>query len=411
MRWGIVATALVVGGWPIALGAQVRLGSEFQVNTYTTNSQTRPSLAADAAGNFVVVWNSLLQDGSSFGVFGQRYTSSGAASGAEFQVPTETSLAQRSARVAAARGGSFVVVWESRQDVDSSYGIRARRYSASGVAQGTEFPVNAYTTGAQTRPSVAVSDTGAFVAVWTSLGQDGSDYGVWGQRFSPLGAPQGVAFQVNVHTTGRQNIPMVSADPSGAFVVVWQSPGQDGSGTGVFGRRYDADGLPFGGEFQVNTYTTADQYGAVVAVAAGGDFMVAWHTDTTDEDQQGVYARRYDASGLAQGAEFKVNTYTGNSKQYPAVAADAAGHFVVVWEDRDDPDRGIFGRRYAPSGMPVGEEFLINTYMTALMFGPSVAADAAGHFVAAWSSVQDGSSYGVFGQRLAPDVIFEDGFE
>jgi hypothetical protein len=410
MLRGIVATTILVGSWPIALGAQVFLGSEFQVNTYTTNSQTRPSLAGDAAGNFVVVWHSLLQDGNSFGVFGQRYSSSGAALGSEFQVNTQTSLAQRSPRVAAASGGSFVVVWESRQDF-STYGIWARRYNASGVAQATEFQVNTYTTGAQTRPWVAMSGSGAFVVVWTSFGEDGSDYGVWGRRFSALGVPQGVAFQVNVHTTGRQYLPVIAADPSGAFVVVWESPGQDGSGTGVFGRRYDAAGVSLGGEFQVNSYTTADQRAPVVAVATGGEFTVAWHTDTVDQNQQGVFAARYDASGIAQGAEFKVNTYTGGAKQYPAVAADVAGHFVVVWEDRDDPDRGIFGRRYAPSGTPVGGEFLISTYVTSGMFGPSVAADGSGRFVAAWSSAQDGSSYGVFGQRLAADVIFEDGFE
>ena len=37
----------------------------------------------------------------------------------------------------------------------------------------------------------------------------------------------------------------------GTFVVVWQSP--DTNGTGVFGQRFDADGLPIGAEFQVST--------------------------------------------------------------------------------------------------------------------------------------------------------------
>ena len=49
------------------------LGPEFQINTYVTNHQGAPTVAADGTGKFVVVWNSLLQDGSDFGVFGQRY--------------------------------------------------------------------------------------------------------------------------------------------------------------------------------------------------------------------------------------------------------------------------------------------------------------------------------------------------
>jgi len=39
------------------------VGSEFQVNTYTTGAQYFPSVAMDATGNFVVVWTSSGQDG------------------------------------------------------------------------------------------------------------------------------------------------------------------------------------------------------------------------------------------------------------------------------------------------------------------------------------------------------------
>jgi hypothetical protein len=46
---------------------------EFQVNTYTTNYQNRPAVAAAGNGTFVVVWSSDYQDGDSFGVFGQRF--------------------------------------------------------------------------------------------------------------------------------------------------------------------------------------------------------------------------------------------------------------------------------------------------------------------------------------------------
>jgi hypothetical protein len=50
------------------------LGPEFRVNTYTTREQEKPSIAADAVGNFVVVWVSSGQDRDDWGVFGQRYS-------------------------------------------------------------------------------------------------------------------------------------------------------------------------------------------------------------------------------------------------------------------------------------------------------------------------------------------------
>ena len=55
------------------LGQEIRLGNEFQVNTYTPNNQLFPAVAADSDGNFVVAWQSEGQDGSSNGVFAQRF--------------------------------------------------------------------------------------------------------------------------------------------------------------------------------------------------------------------------------------------------------------------------------------------------------------------------------------------------
>lgn len=71
---------------------------------------------------------------------------------------------------------------------------------------------------------------------------------------------------------------------------------------------------------------------------------------------------------------------------------------------------GVFGRRYESSETPV--EFQVNSYTSANQWLGGVAATAGGHFVVTWSSDgQDGSGLGVFAQRFAPDVIFEDGFQ
>ena len=68
------AYALVALSFPLgALAQGIRLGNEFQVNTYTTSSQDRPSVAADTDGGFVVAWTSVDQDGSEEGVFAQRF--------------------------------------------------------------------------------------------------------------------------------------------------------------------------------------------------------------------------------------------------------------------------------------------------------------------------------------------------
>ena len=99
-----------------------------------------------------------------------------------------------------------------------------------------EFQVNTYTTGDQTTPSVAIDETGDFVVVWESAGQDGACSGVFGARFDRHGTRLGTEFQVNVHTTDDQQLARVASDGRG-FVAVWESANQDGDGFGVFGTR------------------------------------------------------------------------------------------------------------------------------------------------------------------------------
>jgi hypothetical protein len=145
------------------------------------------------------------------------------------------------------------------------------------VPVGPEFQVNAYTTGYQSNPAVAADAAGNFVVVWESTesaGADTSGGSIQGRRYDSAGVPRGEDFQVNTYTTGYQSNPAVAADAAGNFVVVWkstESAGADTSGSSVQGRRYDSGGAAFGDEFQVNTYTTGDQDSAVVAMAEGGE--------------------------------------------------------------------------------------------------------------------------------------------
>ena len=79
----------------------VPLGTDIQVNTYTTSDQRQPAIASLEGGGFVIVWSSLGQDGSYSGVFGQRFDEDGLAVGPEFQVNTTTDNTQGFSSVAA----------------------------------------------------------------------------------------------------------------------------------------------------------------------------------------------------------------------------------------------------------------------------------------------------------------------
>ena len=95
-----------------------------------------------------------------------------------------------------------------------------------------------------------------------------------------------------------------------------------------------------------------------------------------------------------------MNPPTADSDAFPSVAADSDGDFVVVWF------RGAgygFPRDLRPAlqqrGMPLGGEFRVDSLPQAIPLAPSVASDADGNFVVAWSTFAAGSGYKIFGQR------------
>ncbi len=313
-------------------------GGEFTVNTNLSSLQYFPDIAMDDSGNFVVVWTSYLQDGDYGGIYAQRHSPSGAKQGSEFRVNSYTTSYQNIPRVARHSLGSFVVVWESYGQDGDDTGVFAQRYDSSGVAQGPEFRVNTYTTGFQGSPDVALLSAGGFVVVWESYGQDGSDDGVFAQRYDGSGVPQGSEFRVNTHTTDTQDRARVAPGPSGGFVVVWDSDLQDGDSSGIFGRRYDGAGVAQGAEFLVNTFTTGGQTRPDVAMTAG-NFVVVW------EGQAGIFGQRFDSSARRVGSEFQLSMSTTQNHDRPRVATGVAGNFVVVWETSNGPVEGVLARR------------------------------------------------------------------
>jgi hypothetical protein len=401
MRQRSLGFVFLLAALPWVAAAQIPAGGEFRVNTYTTYVQRAPAVAADPFGTFVVVWTSAFQDGLNYGVFAQRYDAAGTPVGGEFRVNTYTTGYQYAPAVAVDARGRFVVVWHSSGQDGSNYGIFGQRYDAAGTALGSEFHVSTYTTDSQAAAAVSAAAGGSFVVVWQSYTQDGSNTGIFGQRYDAAGTPIGAEFRVNSYTTSYQSRPAVALDAGGNFVVVWESA-QDGSGRGIFAQRYDAAGSTLGSEFRVNTYTTDDQRSPAVAMDPAGNFVMVWQSLGPDGSSEGVVGQRYDAAGGAVGGEFGINTYTTNGQIAPAVAVDAVGNFVVVWvsKTQDGDNDGVFGQRYDAAGGALGGEFRVNTYTTSFQTTPAVAMDAVGNFVVVWQSLgQDGNNYGVFAQR------------
>jgi len=379
----------------------VPVGSEFRVNDYSTNDQSSPAIATDAHGNYVVVWASALQDGSSSGIFAQKYTSAGVASGSEFLVNSNTGGNQSEPVVAMDAAGNFVVAWSGSGPGDST-GIMSRRFSADGTALGSDVRANTYTTGTQDAPALAMNALGEYVIAWQSP-QNGDGTEIRAKRFNSAGAGLTGDVLINTYTTGNQSAPSVAIDGDNEYVVIWQSA-QDSDGLGIYAQRFRLFLEPQGSEFRVNTTTVGAQSRSSIAMDPAGNFIVVWESTGQDGDSEGVFAQRFNYNAELIGSEFRVNSQTASAQRIPSVSMDTDGDFVVTWQslNQDGNLEGVYAQKYSTNGLSLETEFRVNTYTTGDQANPALAMDSDGDFVVAWESVrQDGSGRGVFAQRFA----------
>jgi len=389
-------------------------GGEIPINTETSGPQTRPDVAMAPDGRSVVVWESYLQDGAGWGIFGQRFDADGAPAGSEFLVNSTTAGDQRYAAVAMAPDGAFTVVWGGSDA--SGDGIRGRRFNADGAALGADFIVNTTTNGDQNEPDVATDGSGATLVVWQS--DHTGDLEIRGRSFDPSGSATGNEFAVNTTTANDQQLPSVASSSGGGFVAAWQSYGQDGPAEGIIARRFASSGSPLGAEVVVNEWTSGNQVSPDVGQAADGSFFVAWE-DTTHQDGMGssIRARRFSSAAAPLGGDFQLNTYWIDDQTQPKVTSDSAGVVTVAWEseDQDGSDLGIYSRTMDGSGVFISPEIRFNSFITGIQNRPAVARVDTGAYWVVWSSGgQDGSGdgiYGVFGAAPVVVNIFTDGFE
>ena len=218
-----------------------KIGGEFLINQFTTYNQRTPTVAALANGGFVVAWVSEQervvgvpnanavppnqQAYPSIDIYARLYDSNGNPQGNEFLVNADANPCANPA-VAAGTDGGFMIGWDAHDmssPTSNSLDIYARSFTSAGAGSGsTVVRVNTHLFGDQYAPRI--SSLGAdYLIVWTSLAQDGSREGVYGQFLRGNGTEFGTEFRVNTTTISSQMQPAVASDGMSQFLVVWTS--------------------------------------------------------------------------------------------------------------------------------------------------------------------------------------------
>ena len=275
---------------------------------------------------------------------------------------------------------------------------------------GVEYPITGALPGDQSMPAASVGTNGGYL-VWEGNAIDGAGLGIQMERldgnFNKLSNP----FRVNAQAVGDQEQPDVAKLSNGGAVVVWQG-GQYGFQK-IYARILPAAGTNFStGDILVNSYTNSFQIDPSVTVLTNGDIVVVWSSFGQDGSLQGIYGQRFNPSGAKLGGEFQINQFGLNNQRTPAVAALADGRFVVAWVSelqRALNSVDIYARVFDASGLPVGNEFPVNTTLAYICANPQVVGSPGGGFAVAWSQREGAtgnsfsSQFTVAGANIASD--------
>jgi len=377
-----------------------------------------PDVAVDSQGRSINVWYSFLGGSTRHDVFLRRFDAAGNPLADPVMVNTFTDDDQFFPRVAVSEDDSFLVVWQSDEpdsdvNVDRKF-VRSQAFDADANPVGPELLVNTLLTGEATdiNADVAALKGGGYAIVWRSRKSPGADdkMSIQARLIGANGAALGGQFQANSTLGESEDHPAVTELADGGFLVVWSRPE-------VHGRRFTDNGTAVGSDFQINTLTAGSEWEPDASLGPDGRVLVVW-TDDEDGDDGEIRGRFFNQNMAAQGADFRINTFSAGAQGHVRTAAYGPAGFFVVWESigssgDDNDDYSVQGRIVTGGDQFTGSQFQLNVWTDARQRTPGIGGRGDNVAVTWRSSSGNAETTAVIivGQQWSLCGIFCDGFE
>ncbi len=338
-------------------------GEPFFVPRNRAGDQILPQVAADARGNFIVVWQGGLDaasgggsggDGDGAGVFAQRFDRNGARLGSVFRLSRSTAGDQLSPNVAMASNGSFVAVWQDCTGTQRRCSeLHAARFTPSGARQGEELEIPVLTASSYSdgrpvpnpTPHVVIEQRG-FAIGWT---EQEACYKFQFEKFPVVlhftnsGQQVGEKYRLDdgicEDATGWSLVALTTSRPgvSAAFF----------NGERNSFQLFEPDGDPAGARKVVGRRnprgTGVVEYIGDAAMASNGDFAVVWVESLTTGNpptpHHSLQAQFFNALGRPLGGRVEV-TSSPEELFRPTIAFAKDGGLIVVWGVYRSPHGG-----------------------------------------------------------------------
>jgi hypothetical protein len=160
------------------------LGKPLQVHDDTRNAQYVGEAAPLGDQGYVVVWEDENYETGRIDLKMRFLAPDGSPRGPVLPVDEEKVTHFLGGDLAADAAGNFFVVWEAGGEPGSGIEVWGRLFHPDGTPFGPKRVLNSYHLNDQHDPTVAAGADGTFVVVWQSDEQDGDFQGVFGQVFA-----------------------------------------------------------------------------------------------------------------------------------------------------------------------------------------------------------------------------------
>lgn len=307
----------------------------------------------------------------------QSYSESGEPDGPPYLVNTTYDYHQYQSSLVQPLDGSIIVCWASANNDGSGYGVYGRAYTEDLIEKDDEFPINTYFLDNQMDPSISAMADGGFFVCWESRFQDRSGMGIFGQRYNRNAQKIGAEIPVNYLTEGRQKAAHCLSLRDEKVVSCWSNDlTRPSTGAGIYYRILDLASLTSPVEKRVDTDRTDGQRESYLIATTAQQFLVLWSGRDALDGKLGIFGRRFDENGVAVDVVFKINEVDSINTRRPSACTTSSGKVLVTWErfDGSKNKTNIVARLLEEDGSPASREFVVNSEQTGSQSHPKVSS-------------------------------------
>ncbi len=366
--------------------------------------QFNPSVAHDETGAFVVVWQDDRNGQNE--IYFRAFQADGTAMSESRRIDDNLHAAHHfSPQVLSTASGELLITWDDRR---SGLGdIFAQHISIEAKKRGFNFRINDDTGSSfQEYPSIVRTRRGEYFIAWTDYRHGGQD--IYAQKLDSLGAAAGGNFRVSSeHGSLSQTItPALAAGPH-YITCAWNQKNDDA--WSVLMQSWDFDNEFIQANDTIAGFNAgAQQKNPHLAYFPDGSLVLVW-VENKGEQSSGewdIYAQKFASDRTPIDSPLLVNfDNRGGRQDFPFVAAQRNGQFVVSYIDFSSSTGGLMAQRFDAAGRPLGTNFRVDTGgYVADRVRASIVFDSKGGFIIAWSGAGK-TSQGIFFKQYSDEGV------